>query len=186
MHQLKLSSSEEARLHFAVEIGLASSAMMRLYQKGSTKVLQDKILAKPRAFEAETEEQYKSIHRIICNWGTRNIELSKGNGHASYGQIAKTLDVALKVIIYFCHLPDCDKSKRISKWLNAPVDTNMMAWLKKLYPEDAKSWPTTLGGVDDDLYASIQRIVRKFIDEERSGDITPVEFDNIYWEALNR
>ena len=190
LFELSTREPEDAKLRFVVEIGLASSAMMRLFERDSSKILKDKILAKPRAFEAESEDQYKSIHKSICDWGTKNIKLAKGHDYASYGQIAKTLDVAMKVIVYDCHYPDCQKYELTSKWLNAAVDTSMMACLKRTYPEHIEKWPTTLKEVHESAYASIQTLVRKFInediDEKHRGEITPVQFDDMYWEALNR
>ena len=183
---LSTREPEDAKLRLVVEIGLASSAMMRLFERDSSKTLKEKILAKPRAFEAESEDQYKSIHKSICDWGTKNIKLAKGHDYASYGQIAKTLDVAMKVIVYDCHYPDCRRYSLLSKWLNAAVDTIMMAHLKATYPEEMNPWPTTLKQVDERAYASIQEIVRKFIQEKHHGTITPVQFDDMYWDELNR
>ena len=186
LFELSTREPEDAKMRFVVEIGLSSSAMMRLFMKDSSKTLKDKILAKPRAFEAESQDQYKRIHKSICDWGTRSVGLAKGHDYASYGQIAKTLDVAMKVIVYDCHYPDCRRYSLISKWLNAAVDTRMMACLKATYPKEMEPWPTTLKQVDGRAYASIQEIVRKFIEEKHHGKIIPVQFDDMYWEALNR
>lgn len=61
----------------------------------------------------------------------RNDRIIKESKVASYGQLAKTLDVTLKVAIYYSHLPNCQKAIKISNWLNAAVDTQMMAMLSK-------------------------------------------------------
>lgn len=196
MNLHETNDPEEAKLHIIVDIGLSSSAMMRNFVKGTSKTLQSKVLTEVRRlFEAESEEQYRSIHSSLCVWGTKNIitaerrkngQIIKRSGPASYGQIAKTLDVALKVVFYYCHLPDCERSQLISKWLNAAVDTKMMAMLKGFHPDDTKSWPTSLEQVDRSAYAMIQENVHKFINERHGGRIIPVQFDDMYWEALNR
>ena len=185
---LELSSPKDAKLYLIVDIGLASSAMMRLFEKGSVSILRKKLLEGElqRVFSAESEKQYGMIHSDFCKWGMQEIRLAKGGDNASYGQIAKTLDVALKVIVYYCHLPECGKSKRISEWLNAAVDTKMMAELKKQYPKDAESWPTTLKEMNDCTYVSIQATVRKFIDERPDSRLMPVQFDDMLWKKLNR
>ncbi len=138
----------------------------------------------------------KKFIRVSVSWGVRQIILAerknkrgqvvKKAGPASYGQIAKTFDVVLKVAVYYCHLPNCEKSQQISGWLNAAVDTRMMGMLKKYYLEDIASWPATIEQVDNSTYMSIQEIVRKFIAERHNGNIIPVQFDDIYWRALNR
>ena len=58
--------------------------------------------------------------------------------------------------------------------------------LKKYYPADVRPWPTAIEQVNSSVYATIQETVRKFIHDKHGGSITPVQFDDIYWEALNR
>jgi len=58
--------------------------------------------------------------------------------------------------------------------------------LKKCYLEDIVSWPDRIERVDSSAYTSIQGIVRKFIAAKHNGSIIPVQFDDIYWKALNR
>jgi len=187
---------DEARLHNVIDMGLGFSAMMRLFEKGSKTSLRDEVLRKvDTVFAAGSEKQFNEIHADFCNWGTHNIMLAerkvngrvvKPTGLARYGQIAKTLDVVLKVAVYYCHLPNCGKSDSILGWLHAAVDTKMMALLAECYPEDIRPWPTTVEQVNSLAYAAIQKTVRKFINDRHSGSITPVQFDDIYWEALNK
>ena len=196
-NQLRLKSPQEARLHNIIDMGLDFSAMIRLFEEGSKSTLRAKILTVlPTVFEAESEKHFKDIHSSFCIWGMNNIKLAtrrrkgqiiKKAGPASYGQIAKIFDVVLKVVVYYCHLPNCDKSQQISKWLNAAVDTRLLACLKKRYPEDMPSWPTTIEKVDSSsVYMAIQEVVHRVINEAHNGGITPVQFDDIYWQALNR
>ena len=187
MDQSKLDDPEEIRLHNIIDMGLTFSAMIRLFRKGSKKKLHKQILTEAnRVFEAGLEESFIKIHSNFCDWGVKNILLAKKATLASYGQIAKTFDVVLKVAVYYSHLPDCETSREITKWLNAAVDTNMMAMLKKEYPQDIQSWPTTVEQVDKTTYMTIQKIVRNFIREKHDNKILPVQFDDIYWKALNR
>jgi len=178
----------EIRLENIIDVGLTASAMIRLFEKGT----KEKKLRRPirktivKMFEAKSEAEFKRIHSAFCRQATGEITLAKKNKLASYGQIAKTLDVVLKVAVYYCHLPECQKSKRLSEWLNAAVDTKMMAKLRDHYPTDIKPWPRTIEKVDRQSYEEIQRIVRKFIREEHQGSITPVQFDDYYWRELNR
>ena len=194
--QSKLHDPEEIRLHNIIDMGLTFSAMIRLFNKGSKEILREKILAEARnVFEAKSEKDFINIHSNFCDWGIKNISLAekKRNGRiikkaapASYGQIAKTFDVALKVAVYYSHLPNCEKSQEISGWLNAAVDTKIMSMLKKEYSKNIKLWPATGEQVDSTTYVGTQRIVRKFISEKHKGSIMPVQFDDIYWKVLNR
>lgn len=186
-NQLKLNEPEKARLDNIVDMGLDFSAMIRLFDKGSKRKLHREMLNRiEEVFQAKSEEEFKRSHSDFCQWGRKEISLARKNKHASYGQIAKTLDVVLKVTIFYCHLPDCAKSQQISKWLNAAVDTKMMDFLRERYPEHVEKWPRTIVQVDTSQYMKIQEIVHQFINEEHNGRITPVQFDDMYWEALNR
>jgi len=106
---------------------------------------------------------------------------------ASYGQIAKTFDVVLKVTVYYSHLPNCEKSRVISGWLNAAVDTKMMAMLKRCYPKALQPWLSTVEQVGREDYKKFpHKVVRRFIAEKHCGKILLVQFDDIYWKILNR
>jgi hypothetical protein len=192
----ELNDPKEAKRKNILDMGLQFSAMIRLFEKGSNRKIYKKILVEVgRVFCAESEEHFKEIHSSFCSWGVRQIILAerkkrgqvvKKAGPASYGQIAKTFDVVLKVAVYYCHLPNFEKYQQILGWLNAAVDTRMMGMLKKYYREDMASWPATIEQVDNSTYLSIQEIVRKFIAVRHNGNIIPVQFDDIYWRALNR
>ncbi len=189
-NQLRLKQPQDARLHNIIDMGLGFSAMIRLFEKRSKEKLRARILTEVgKAFEAKSEEDFRNIHSAFCSWGTKNILLAerkkngriiKRAGPASYGQIAKTLNVVLKVAVYYCHLPNCEKSQRIGVWLDAAVDTKMMGLLRKCYPQDIRPWPRTVQQVNRSAYMKIQEIVRKFINERDCRSITPVEFDDIY------
>jgi hypothetical protein len=193
----KLKDANTAKLHNIVDMGLSFSAMIRLFDKGSKRILRDKIINEVhKVLTAESEEQFDEAHVEFCNWGIHNIKLAekkksgritRQGGMTSYGQIAKTFDVVLKVIVYYCHFPTCERADVISRWLHAAVDTKMMAFLKEYYPTDIVPWPATIQQVMNySDYVAIQRVVNKFIAEKLERHIMPVQFDDIYWQAFNR
>lgn len=191
--QLKLNDPILARLHNIVDMGLGFSAMMRLFERGSKEKLRDMLLNElPKLLHAKSEEQFKYLHSSFCHWGTKNVTLAekykgrqimKAQRPASYGQIAKTLNVVLKVAVHYCHLPDYNRAVLISKWLNAALDTKMMAYIK---PAGTATWPASIEQVDERRYAMLQRVVTNIIQTKHGGSISHVEFDDIYWEGLNR
>lgn len=192
----ELNKEERLRFENIIDMGVAWSTMLRLFRKGSKKDLNDRIIKKTAegVFNVDSREDFAHIHSEFCDWGTRNIFLAqkkrkrriiKQSKAASYGQIAKTLDVTLKVAVYYCHLPNCETSKKISPWLNAAVDTEMMAKLREQYPNEIKSWPTKIEEVDKNNYLTVQEIVRRVIKEKHSGKIIPVQFDDIYWREVH-
>lgn len=127
-----LNEDEEIKLRNIVDMGLTFSAMIRLFEKGSKDKLREKILVEVRnVFKAKSEDDYVNIHSGFCDLGVKNISLAKKATAPSFGQIAKTFDVVMKVIIYYSHLPNCEKFRNIARWLHAAVDTRMMAMLKR-------------------------------------------------------
>lgn len=175
----------KAKLSNIIDMGLGFSGMIRLFKQGEKEKLHKELLSVvQKVFKAESEQQFREIHSSFCKWGTENITLAKKKSKASYGQIAKTLNVVLKVAVYYSYLPRCEKSKQISRWLDAAVDTKMMEYLKERYREAIEPWPTAMEHVDESDYREIQKVVRKHIKEKHEGKITPVQFDDIYWEAF--
>ena len=196
MKQEPASEPSEIRFQNIVGMGLGFSSMIRLFEKDSEDKLWRKIVydTAGRIFSTQSQEQFDNVHSEFCDWGMKNIVLAekKRNGRiikkrkpASYGQVAKTLDVTLKVVIYYCHLPDCETSRRLVKWLHAAVDTQMMRMLADEYPKEIQPWPTKIEDVDKAKYLAIQTSVLRFIDKKHNGSLSPVEFDDMYWYKLN-
>lgn len=77
------------------------------------------------------------------------------------------------------------KAKKLTKWLHAAVDTQMMDMLADEYPKEIQPWPTKIEEVDKAKYLAIQEIVRRFIKKKHKGKLSPVEFDDLYWYKLN-
>jgi hypothetical protein len=192
----QLTEEEKLRVRFIIEMGVAWSGMMRVFVEGTGERLSKKILRDlaEKVFNVGSRDEYVKIHADFCHWGTSNIDQAERTrqgkvivqkARASYGQIAKTLDVTLKVAIYYCHLPDCKQSKKICPWLNAAVDTAMMGELKKASPNALQPWPTSIKEVDKTAYDKIQCLVRESIKREHNNAITPPQWEDIHWVEAN-
>lgn len=177
---------DRIRFENIIDVGLTSSAMVRLFSKCTkgSKLRCRTTETVEQILKAESELEFRAIHSHFCQWGIVEVTLAKKNKPASYGQIAKTLNVVLKVVVYYCHLPEYEKSKELSKWLDAAVDTKMMAELRKRYPLDMKPWPHTIEDVHEQNYEEIQKIVKQFIREVHEDSISPVQFDDYYWRKF--
>jgi len=193
---LELKDPADVRVSNIADMGLTFSAMIRLYKEGSKKIIHEEIVTiLPEIANAESIGRFKKTHNEFCIWGMNGLSLAekkrqgriiKHSGPPSYGQVAKTLDVVLKVVIYYSKWPDEPRSERVAKYLNAAVDTKMMAFLKSKYPDHFELWPVTVENVSQSIYVSIQELVRQFIADEHRDQIMPVQFDDLYWNILNR
>jgi len=196
MNKSELKDPENVRLSNIVDMGLTFSAMIRLYKKGSKTTLHKEIVRiLPEIANADSIEHFQETHTKFCAWGMDRLLLAekkrqgkiiKHSGPPGYGQVAKTLDVVLKVVIYYSKWPDEPTSERITKYINAAVDTKMMAFLKSKYPGHIEHWPVTVENVSQSIYISMQNLVKQFITDEHQGQIMPVQFDDLYWNFLNR
>lgn len=187
---------DKVKLFNIVDMGLSFSAMIRLYEKESKQKIRENILkTMDKIPSTDSEDQFEKYHECFCNWGIQNVVLAervrnnriiKESGPASYGQIAKTLDVVLKVVVHYCHWPDQKKSRELSKWIHAAIDNKMMRLLKNAFPDYFSRWPMSVEAVDKEIYKKLQQLVKTFIQEKHDGRILPVNFDDIYWNILNR
>lgn len=161
------------------------TAMTRVFEKESTEKIVDKLNETlPQIASSKNDKEFENLHDGFCRWFEQHVktpERHKKNGtiepshSASYGQGAKVLDVALKVFVYYCHLPDSKTTYQIVKRLNAAVDNEMMKHLKKMPDLEASSIrANSIADVDKETYIKIQNLVRKDISSNFSGSILPV------------
>lgn len=197
----QLSKVERLRFENIVDMGLAFSAMMRVFEKGSKDRLSGRIInhTAEMILNSSSRNDFIRIHKKFCEWGKENIYQAerKRNGkvviekgtRASYGQIAKTLDVTLKVMIYYCHLPNRTKSESICQWLNAAVDNAMMDLLKEEFPDQTEQWPDSLKEIlDKSTYDWIQEVAdeSRKREQESQGPLTRPEWEDIYLKRAHQ
>ena len=187
---------DKIKLFNIVDMGLSFSAMIRLYEKESKRIIRANIMNILEEINLMNSDcQFEEHHESFCDWGVRTIVLAekvrngrviKKIGPASYGQIAKTLDVVLKVVVHYCHWPNIKKSEELCQRLHAAIDNKMMHFLKGHYPDYFPRWPTSVESVDKSIYKKLQQLVKIFIREKHQNEIRPVNFDDLYWHRLNR
>ena len=80
------------------------------------------------------------------------------------------LDVALKVCVYYCHLPSERVSERVVPWLNSAIDTPLLKDLKRRY---GFSGASTLAEIDREKYDMMLDEYYDFHGWDRDGNPTP-------------
>jgi len=191
------SQAEEAKTKNIIDMAMSFSAMTRVFEKkAAIKIEQELEKILPQITSTKSKPDFDKCHHSFCQWFEGSIFTAerkkngtiKPSGHASYGQGAKVLDVALKVYVYYCHLPDPMMAGQTVKWLNAAVDNNMMKqYLKKMPDPETSSIPkTSIADVDKETYITLQNLVRKDINRNFPGLILPVQWDDVIWRKFNR
>jgi hypothetical protein len=177
---------EQAKIKNIIDIAWDFSAMTRVFKSGSSIDIKIKLAeVLPEIASAKNEQDFKELHNKFCLWFAKKIKTAKhkknGTTEASYGEGAKVLNVALKVYVYYCQLPDPKTAQRTAKLLHAAIDTEMLKYLKKY----DKTMPASEAKVDKDTYGTLQKLVCKDIRDCFSNRITPVQWDDIMWRKLN-
>jgi hypothetical protein len=179
----QLEEAKSIRKKNIIDIAVSFAAMNRLFEQGS----KQKIAAKLESFVdllpgVESQDDFEKIHSDFCEWFVQNVVTAKkllknkkikGSRAASYGQAAKVFNVALKVYVYYCNLPDYGTAAKLLPMLHSAVDTLMMKNLKKRYPkENIKA--VTIEAVGKSDYVVIQKMVHQHIADEFYEPILPV------------
>jgi hypothetical protein len=178
-----------------IDMAVSFAAMIRLFEHGSKQKIAGKLES---SFDlllcVESKDDFEKIHSDFCKWFVKNVFTAKKvlknkkikrSQAASYGQAAKVFNVALKVYVYYCSLPDHETAAKLLPMLHSAVDTLMMRNLKKKYPkENIKA--VTIEAVGKSDYFLIQKMVQQHIEDEFDEGILPVHYDDIMWYRLKR
>ena len=189
-------NSDETKRKNIIDMAFAFSAMTRVFEKKSTEKIVTRLdLTLSRITSLKNGRDFQNLHDDFCQWFAKNVKTAERNkkdgtvkysSSASYGQGAKVLDVALKVLVYYCQLPDPETANRTIKWLNAAIDTKMMKHLKSMPNAEASSiTATSIEDVTEKTYRRLQELVREDIEHNFQSPILPVEWDDIMWRELN-
>jgi hypothetical protein len=126
------------------------------------------------------KEDYEEVHSSFCGWFMRTIKTTSGS-RPSYGQAAKVLDVALKVIVYYCYMPQASIAAKLVPRLHSPIDTPIMLYLKRKYYVGKGLF--TLSHINEDAYKQLQSFLKR---EAKEAGCSAIEYDDTLWRRLNR
>jgi hypothetical protein len=175
----------EIKIKNVIEMGIDFSAILRLFEGRSKQKVAQKLKNSFGLLKAvDGKDAFEKVHSEFCKWFMKNVYPKKSQS-ASYGQAAKVFNIAGKVYVYYCHLPDRESATKLLPLLHAALDTKMMENLKKGYPnENIKV--KTIQAVNKPEYFALQKLVAKHIEDEFNNLILPVEYEDIMWYRLNR
>lgn len=176
------AEAQSAKNKNIIEMALVFTAMTRVFASGSMAKIGERLeVLFGSLVNVGTREEYQTIHRAFCHWFMSEIQTT-AKKHASFGQAAKVLDIAIKVYVYYCTQPSGEVSARVLPLLNGAIDTPILKHLKS-----TGASPTvrakTIQEVDETAYRALQSFVST---ESLSLRVHPVQYDDIMWRRLNR
>lgn len=181
--------AEEAKQKNIIDMAVGFTVMARVFEKGTSSLIKNKLWEVLRILTSiKTNDDFNDIHRSFCLWFIANVKLAKSDESASYGHGAKVLDIALKVFVYYCNLPNSVQANIIIPMLRCAIDTPIFKHLIKKYDQQKQYniYSLTIGDIDDNFYLLLQRMVILDIEETFNNKILPVQYDDIMWRKLNR
>jgi len=166
-----------AKTKNAIDMAIRFSVMGRVFKPGSSKLISRKLEMTIGRFG---KEDFEELHSSFCLWFMKTIKTTSGS-RPSYGQAAKVLDVALKVMIYYCYLPQASVAAKLVPRLHSPIDTPIMLYLKRKYHIGKGLF--TLSHVNKKAYNGFQSLLSK---EAKDAGCSAVEYDDSLWRKLSR
>ncbi len=180
------SEAKNVKIKNMTDMAFIFSAMTRVFEKGSKKKIISQLECSfSRLAQVDSQVAFDQVHADFCQWFVENVSMAKKGQAASYGQAGKVFDVAGKVLVYYCHQPNCQSAEKLIPMLHAAVDTIMMKILIEKYPKMGVQ-AKTIGDVDRQKYSTLQKMVGQHIAEVFHGLIYPVQYDDIVWYLVNR
>jgi len=190
MDALKLA--EKAKKQNIIDMAVGSTAMIPLFQERSADLIKEKLADLFEGLDRISSDQdFSKMHRDFCQWFVKTIRLAKTEEPSSYGHAAKVLDLALKVYVYYCNMPSPAKAESLMPRLNGAIDTPILRLLyKKLEDIYRKSYPPhylwTIKIIDKEDYDLLQKVIRQDIRDSFDDKLSPVQYDDIMGQRLNR
>lgn len=170
-------------LHMAFDL----TSMSRVFEKGT----KDKFIKKfsillPKLASITSAEEFDHLHDDFCRWGCRAIKTSRrGKRRASYGQVAKTLNVSLKATVYYCCLPDRDTAARLIPWLHPAIDNPMMGYLRDESEHDLPAKVNSIAKVDKRIYKLLLDLANQDNKKRFAAALSPIQWEDIVWLTIN-
>jgi len=187
-----LELAEKAKKQNIIDMAVGYTAMMPLFQERSADLINEKLADLFEGLDRISSDQdFSNMHRDFCQWFVKTIRLVKTEEPPSYGHAAKVLDLALKVYVYYCKMPDPAKAEFLMPRLNGAIDTPILRYLfKKLEDIYRESFPPhylwTIKMIDKENYELLQKVIRQDISDSFDDNISPVQYDDIMGRRLNR
>jgi len=187
-----LGLAEQAKKQNIIDMAVAFTAMMPLYQEASANLIKEKLTELFEGLDRiGSDQDFSKTHRGFCQWFVKTIRLAKTQETPSYGHAAKVLDLALKVYLHYCNMPSAKKAEVLTPWLNGAIDTHILRYLyRKLEDIKGKPYPPhyswTIEVINKEDYDLLQKVIRQDIRDSFEGKISPVQYDDIMRRRLNR
>ena len=181
------STADSARLTAILHMAFDFASMSRVFEKGSkAKFLKRVRKLLPDLASVATQGDFEALHDRFCTRGRSSLRTSHGaHQRASYGQVAKTLNVVLKVVVGYCEMPERRQAERLLPWLHPAIDNRMMAYLEGQYTDEFPTGVKKIADVDKRAYRALLKLAAWDADDNQGGGLVPVAWEDVVWVEVN-
>jgi len=184
-----LEPAKQAKKQNIIDMAVAFTAMMPLYQERSGDLIKEKLADLVEGLDRiSSDQEFSKMHRDFCQWFVKTIRLAKTEEPPSYGHAAKVIDLALKVYVYYCKMPSPAKAESLMPRLNGAIDTPILRHLFKkledIYGKSCSRHLWTVKMIDKETYDLLQKVIRQDIRDTFDDNISPVQYDDIMGRRL--
>lgn len=168
---------EVARMKNIIRMAWDFTGMQRVFQKKSGPIVWN--LLKKLLDKIELDP-YNFSHEKLCRQIQRSIQTTRKGTRKerepSYGQAAKVVDVAMKVLVGYCRLPDKRTARLIAPRLHAGIDNKILKNHLKV------KGIASLREINKARYEKLQSRLSK---EAKDKGCSPIEYDDWLWRKSN-
>lgn len=187
--------AESMKVLNVIDMAVTFTAMTRIFEEDSKRKISSELYSSLKKLSGVSNlQEYELIHSEFCNWFVSRISTAhkilknkteKPSRLASYGHAAKVFDIAVKVYVHYCHLPNPEVAKVLLPFLHGAIDNPTMNFLRSKYSL-AGIEAKTIEALEMPEYRILQGLITKHIQEEFQNMIYPAQYDDIMWHRLNR
>jgi hypothetical protein len=178
-------SAEKTNEENIIRMAIGHTAMMPLFEEHSVDLILEKLTYLISCLDQiSTDQEFTQMHGGFCRWFVRAVKLRRSGERPSYGQAAKVLDLALKVYVFYCKMPNRAKAESLIPRLNGVINTPMLRHLfKRLAIVYGRPFPPhylwTINMIDEENYLLLQKLIRQVIRDSFESRIWPVQHDDV-------
>lgn len=184
--------AEKSKRKNIIEMAVWFTAMMPLFQGSSGDLVKQELESLFDGLNGVvSDEDFSKMHIDFCMWFIKTVKMAKAEGPPSYGHAAKVLDVALKVYVYYCKMPNSTKANYLAQRLHGVIDTPIVRHLfRRLEDAYGKPYPPhhlwSIKMIDKENYELLQKLIRQEIRDCFEDRAWPVQYDDVMGLRFDR
>jgi hypothetical protein len=183
----------EAKTRNVIDMAITVAAMTRVFESESKERIAEQLGRSLAKLQRVTGQgAYEALHLDFCTWFENHIwraarkrkgKVIRKRRPASYGHGAKIFDIAAKVYVYYCLMPNAESAVRLTPLLHGAIDTPILKYLKQKDGEKRLARATSIATIGKQEYEVLQGLIAE---DAKKNHRSTIEHEDVLWWKLNR